>query len=230
MNYERLNTFKFTSDVNDPRRKAIQDNLGNLDTTKPNFLAPRSVEPSPLERIQLKSDAINNISSNNNTTTIKNKFSFIQNNSSFTSEVDQLGPPSDNSSNGTTTQFEDNNYNRLSPNNTTNRLETSSEAHLSETFKSEITLSSWRSKNKNKNKINSNNIKDIYNDSNLKSSVTKSKGKKVPPSQTAHDMILQLGVKGEEASAAMAVVDQLLLLTDTEINSMDPGFSYSLLL
>ena len=222
MNYERLNTFKFTSDVTDPRRKAIQDNMGNLDNTKPNFLAPRSVEPSPLERIQLKSDAINN--NNNSTTTTKNKFSFIQNNSSFTSEVDQLGPPSDNSSNGTTTQFEDNNYNRLSPNNTANRLETSSEAHLSETFKSEITLSSWRSKNKNKNKINNNNINHIYNDSNVKSSTTKSKGKKVAPSQTAHDMILQLGVKGEEASAAMAVVDQLLSLTDTEINSMDPGF------
>ena len=43
------------------------------------------------------------------------------------------------------------------------------------------------------------------------------------PSRFAQSVAQDLGVIGQEANATMSVIDQLALITDAEINAMDPG-------
>lgn len=172
---------RFTSNAVDPRRRIVSDNPSGTSSRKSAFR--NNIEPSPLERVSLRKDSAD---------------SKVGVRGFMFADVDQLGPPSDDSAHGNTTEYDDDERGggANSPIGHYNNYEEASDAYRSDTFKSEITYSSYR-------------------DFPAKS--------KIMPSRFAQSVAQDLGVIGQDANATMSVIDQLALITDAEINAMDPG-------
>lgn len=178
---------RFTSNAVDPRRRIVSDNPSGTSSRKSAFR--NNIEPSPLERVSLRKDSAD---------------SKVGVRGFMFADVDQLGPPSDDSAHGNTTEYDDDERGggANSPIGHYNNYEEASDAYRSDTFKSEITYSSYR-------------------DFPAKS--------KIMPSRFAQSVAQDLGVIGQEANATMSVIDQLALITDAEINAMDPDLKIQIL-
>jgi len=180
---------KFSDNAVDPRRRiARADPTESVSRKSP---LVNNIEPSPLQRISLQKESVSRSAGGGRV-------------GSAYAEVDQLGPPSDDSAHGNTTEYDDEERGgNGSPSGRYNNYEEASDAYRSETFKSEITYSSYRD----------------YPSSKLKST----------PSRFAQNLAQDLGVDGQDATATISIIDQLSLLTDAEINAMDPELKVQIL-